>query len=79
LVYNAQMNSFSLPVAAASTVFNDQKFTGMNLAFKSYKSANSDALKLQPGAMGKFIGKSSNYTNVSPEASRAGGSRSTLW
>lgn len=79
LVYNAQMNSFSLPVSAASTVFNDQKFTGMNLAFKSYNSGADAAIKLQAGSGGKFIGQANAYKNITPEASRAGGVRNTLW
>jgi len=35
MVFNAVMNSFSMPTTAASTVFNDQKWVGSNLSFKN--------------------------------------------
>ena len=72
MVYNAVMNSFSLPVQAASTVFNDQKWTAMNLAWRSYSAAPKVAL------VGPF--HSVDYDNTKqPNQGREGGEVNTTW
>lgn len=73
MIYNAVMNSFSLPIQAASTVFNDQKWTAMNLAWRNYSgSAPKVALK------GPF--HSVEYENRSiPDAGRPGGEVASSW
>lgn len=73
LVFNAVMNSFSLPIAAASTVFNDQKWTAMNLSFKT--GAPMDSLKLIGN---EFVANEYNNRNI-PEGTRKGGEVNTIW
>ena len=72
MIYNAVMNSFSLPIQASSTVFNDQKWTAMNLAWRSHK--DNPTVKLA----GKFW--SVDYENAPmPSQSRVGGTQNSAW
>jgi hypothetical protein len=73
LVFNAVMNSFSLPISAAATVFNDQKWTAMNLSFKT--GSPMDSLKLIGN---EFVANEYNNRNV-PEGTRKGGEVNTIW
>lgn len=77
LVYNSQMNSFSMPISAAATVFNDQKWTAMNLSWRSFNASPKYALK------GRWIDATA-YTNGltggSPEGSHdTSGAKDTMW
>jgi hypothetical protein len=72
MIYNAVMNNFSLPISAGSTVFNDQKWTAMNLAWRSSKS--NPTVKL----VGPFW-KVDYLDNVDPTESRDGGFQNSSW
>lgn len=72
LVFNAVMNSFSMPTTAASTVFNDQKWVGSNLSFKS---APEPTLQLN-GA--EFVKNDYVNRNIPSEESQ-GGEYNTIW
>lgn len=81
LIYNTQMNSFSLPISAASTVFNDQKWTAMNMAFRAYGS--TDMASKNMGLIGRWIDAAA-YDNKSiggiPEDSHdTSGIKDTMW
>lgn len=72
MIYNAVMNSFSLPISAASTVFNDQKWTAMNLAWRNYSGTPTVALK------GKFHAIKYEQRTI-PEGDRPGGEKTSTW
>jgi len=72
MIYNAVMNSFSLPIQASSTVFNDQKWTAMNLAWRSHKTEPTVAL------VGPFWNVKYADRSV-PEAGRPGGVVNSSW
>jgi hypothetical protein len=79
LIYNAQMNSFSLPISAASTVFNDQKWTAMNMAFRGFDNKQQSNLRLS----GRWV-DAATYDNKAiggvPEGSHdTSGARDTMW
>lgn len=81
LIYNTQMNSFSLPISAASTVFNDQKWTAMNMAFRAYGSEDMKAKNM--GLIGRWI-DAATYDNNSvggiPEGNHdTSGVTDTMW
>jgi len=73
LIFNAVMNSFSLPTAAASTVFNDQKWTASNLSFKT--GTPMDSLKLIGN---EFVVNEYANRNI-PDGGRSGGEVNTIW